>query len=104
MATTHYNISGEATKELLAVGDSVKLTSISLTNVHASTTCTVDLYIEKKLTGRFYVIKKVALPVGTTLILEGNDIKLNNNTGQFSLFIKLTKSASETPVVDVIIS
>tara|TARA_R110000824_G_scaffold247745_1_gene436808 strand:- start:349 stop:663 length:315 start_codon:yes stop_codon:yes gene_type:complete len=104
MATTHHNISGEATKELLAVGDGVKVTSISLVNLHASITCFVDLYIEKKLTGRFYVIKTVALPVGTTLILEGNDIKLNNNADQFSLFIKLTKSASETPVVDVIIS
>jgi len=104
MATTHHNISTESTQELLATGDSFKLTSISLTNIHASATCTVDLYIEKKLTGRFYVVKAIALPVGTTLILEGNDIKLNNTAGEFSLYIKLTKSASETPVVDVIIS
>ena len=51
MATLHHNISGELTKELLAVGDSVNTSKISLTNIHVDTPCTVDLYIEKKLTG-----------------------------------------------------
>ena len=100
----HHNISGELTQELLAVGGSVNVTSISMVNIHASTTCTVDLYIEKKLTGKFYIMKSIALPVGVTLILEKGDLKFNNNSGQFGLFIKLTKGASETPVVDVIIS
>jgi hypothetical protein len=104
MATLHHNISGELTKELLAVGGGVNVTSISLVNLHASTTCTVDLYIEKQLTGRFYLIKKLALPVGTTLVLEGNDVKFNNKVSQFGLYIKLTQGASETPEVDVIIS
>ena len=100
----HHNISGELTQELLAVGGDVNVTSISLVNVHASTTCTVDLYIEKKLTGKFYFMKGLSLPVGTTLLLEKGDLRLNNNTNEFGLFIKLTKGASETPVVDVIIS
>ena len=100
----HHNISGELTQELLAVGANVNLSQVSLVNVHASTTCTVDLYIEKSLTGKFYMMKSMALPVGVTLILEKGDLKFNNNSGQFGLFIKLTKGASETPVVDVIIS
>jgi len=100
----HHNISGELTQELLAAGDAYNVSSISLVNVHASTTCTVDLYIEKSLTGKFYMMKSMALPVGVTLILEKGDLKFNNNSGQFGLFIKLTKGASETPVVDVIIS
>ena len=104
MATRHHNISGELTQELLAAGDGVKVTSISLANIHASTTCTVDLYIAKKLTGKFYIVKSLILPVGATLILEGNDVKFNNNKKEFGLFIKLTKGASETPAVDVIIS
>jgi len=104
MATRHHNISGELTQELLAVGDGVKATSISLANIHASTTCTVDLYIEKKLTGKFYIIKSLQLPVGATLILENNDVKFNNGANQFGLYIKLTQGASETPTVDVIIS
>jgi small ligand-binding sensory domain FIST len=104
MATRHHNISGELTQELLVAGDGVNVTSISLANIHASTTCAVDLYIEKKLTGKFYLLKSLQLPVGSTLILEGNDVNFNNKTGQFGLYIKLTKGASETPTVDVIIS
>ena len=104
MATRHHNISGELTQELLAAGDNVNVTSISLVNTHASTTCTVDLYIEKQLTGKFYIIKSLQLPVGSTLILENNDIKFSNKAGQFGLYIKLTQGASETPTVDVIIS
>ena len=104
MATTYHNISGELTQELLAAGDNVILQYVSLVNVHASTTCTVDLYVEKKLTGKFYFMKNLSLPVGVTLLLEKGDLKFNNNTNEFGLFIKLTKGASETPVVDVIIS
>ena len=101
---SYHNISSELTQELLAAGSGVNVKSISLTNIHASTACTVDLYIEKKLTGKFYIIKKIQLPVGAVLILEGNDIKFNNGVNEFGLYIKLTKGASETPIVDVIIS
>jgi len=99
---THHNISGELTQELLAAGGGVNTTSISLVNVHASATCTVDLYIEKKLTGKFYFIKGLSLPVGVTLLLEKGDLKFNNNTNEFGLFIKLTGSSASA--VDVIIS
>ena len=101
MATRLHNISGELTQELLAAGDDIKVSSISLTNIHASTTCTVNLYIEKKLTGTFYIIKGVKLPTGVIL---SHDFTFDNSTGEFGLYIKLTKGASETPTVDVIIS
>jgi len=105
----HFNITGassaaaELTRELLAVGDNVSVSSISLANIHASgTKCTVDLYIEKKLTGKFYLLKSVILPGGVTLL---HDIKsFNNKAGEFGLYIKLTKSGSEIPSVDVILS
>ena len=98
----YFNISGELTKELLEAGDDVRVTRISLTNIHATNNCTVDLYIEKKLTGKFYLLKGVELPIGATLIYD--DIRFSSATGQFGLYIKLTKSASETPSVDVIIN
>jgi hypothetical protein len=60
------NITGELTQELLAVGSSTNPSSISLTNIHATNECRVDLYIEKKLTGKFYLIKGVSLPLGAT--------------------------------------
>ena len=103
MATTHHNISGGLTQELLAAGDGVNVASISLANVSASIACKVDIYIEKKLTGKFYIIKNLELPVGVTLILEGDDVKFNNKTNQFGLYIKLTQT-SGTPEVDVIIN
>ena len=108
MATRYHNITGadaaaaELTRELLAAGDNVKVSSISLSNLHASTTCTVDLYIEKKLTGKFYLLKSVSLPTGVTLLYDID--RFSNATGEFGLFIKLTKSASEVPSVDVILS
>jgi len=103
----YFNITGassaaaELTRELLAVGQNINVSKVSLTNIHADTKCTVDLYIEKKLTGRFYLLKAVELPVGATLIYD--DISFNNRAGEFGLYIKLTKSASEIPAVDVIL-
>ena len=47
MATRYHNVTGELTKQLLAVGDGVDITSISATNVDSSTTTVnsvVDLY------------------------------------------------------------
>ena len=98
----HFNITGELTQELLAAGSNTSVSKISLTNIEGTNKCTVDLYIEKKLTGNFYLLKGVELPIGATLIYD--DIKFSNTTGEFGLYIKLTKSASETPAVDVIIN
>ena len=97
-----FNITGELTQQLLKAGENVKINKMSLTNIEGTNKCTVDLYIEKKFTGKFYLIKGVELPIGATLIYD--DIKFNNNNGEFSLYIKLTKSASETPAVDLIIN
>lgn len=106
MATKHHNISGELTQELLASGDGINVTSISLANLHASTACNVDLYMEKSLTGKFYIIKSLLLPVGATLILNGNDVKFKNKANQFGLYIKLNKIevGDDSPAVDVIIN
>lgn len=101
MATRYHNISGEVTQPLLVVGDNISVSKVSLTNIHASTKCTVDLYIEKDLLGKFYLLKAVELPVGVTL---NHDINFSSRVSQFGLYIKLTKSASETPTVDVILS
>ena len=103
MATVRHNISGELTQELLPVGSNVNVSSISLTNIHASTTCKVDLFIEKKLDGKFYLIKDVAIPVGATFVYR-DGVTFSTALNQFSLYIKPTKGASETPTVDVIIN
>ena len=97
----YFNISGELTQELLRAGNNVNVSKVSLTNIHATTMCTVDLYIEKKLRGKFYLLKSVELPVGSTLIYDSMNFK--NSASEYGLYIKLNKSASETPTVDVIV-
>ena len=97
----YFNITGELTQELLEAGDNVPVSKISLTNIEGTNRCTVDLYIEKKLTGKFYLLKGVELPVGVALMYD--NVKFSNKNSEFGLYIKLTKSASETPAVDVIL-
>ena len=99
---SYFNISGESTQQLFAPGNKELVNKISLANIEGTNKCTVDLYIEKKLTGKFYLLKAVELPIGATLMYD--NIKFSNKTDEFALYIKLTKSASETPTVDVIIS
>ena len=103
MATLYHNISGELTQELLASGDGIRVSQISITNTNGDAKfCSLDLYIEKKLLGKFHLVKNVKLATGTTFIYDS--IRFSNEENEFGLFIKLTKSASETPTVDVIIS
>ena len=90
----YFNISGELTQQLLAPGDNVNVSKISLTNTQKVSKCKVDLYIEKALTGKFYLMKGVELPIGATLIYD--DIKFSNADNQFGLYIKLTDGASFT--------
>ena len=84
----YFNISGELTQELLAAGDGVRVKKIALTNIQKVAKCKVDLYIEKKLTGKFYLLKGVELPIGGTLVYD--DISFSNATDEFGLYIKLT--------------
>jgi len=101
MATLYHNITGELTQELIAAGNNFRARSISLANVHGSNAVSIDLFVQKKLTGKFYFFKQLNLPADTSFIYN---FTFDNSLGEFGLFIKLTKSASETPAVDVIIS
>ena len=90
----HFNITGELTQELLTAGSNVNVSSISLTNVDSSHTSIVDLYIEKRNTGKFYLLKNINIPTGVTLV---HDLKgFSNKKNQFGLYIKLTKTTTFT--------
>ena len=52
------------------------------------------MYIEKKLTGRFYLLKAIDLPVGTTLSVSTGGF--NNAVGEYGLYIKLTAADTFT--------
>jgi len=94
MATLHHNISGELTQELLTPGDGINVSKISLTNIQKVSPCKVDLFIQKALTGKFYLLKGVEIPIGATLIYD--DIKFSNIANEFGLYIKLTDGATFT--------
>ena len=95
MATLQHNISGELTQELVAPGDNITVNKISLANIQKVSNCKVDLYIEKRLTGRYYLIRNVEMPNGTTLILD-DFTNFSTATGEFGLYIKLTDGDSFT--------
>jgi thermostable 8-oxoguanine DNA glycosylase len=94
----YFNITGVLTQELLAAGDNIKTSSIWLTNIHASDAVVVDLYIEKQLTGKFYLLKNYSIATAKYLFLE--NINFSNSLGEFGLYIKLNASDS---AVDIII-
>ena len=99
MATLKHNISGALTKELLADGEGILVNFISFANTHATDSVGIDLYMEKKLTGRFYFFKGLVLPAKTSYIYEPKGF--NNSAGEYGLFVKLSASTS---TVDIIIS
>ena len=90
----YFNITGassaaaELTRELLAPGDDIIVSEVALTNIHATTTCSVDLYIEKKLDGRYYILKAIDLPIGVTLSCTTGGF--SNAADEYGLYIKLT--------------
>ena len=86
----HFNITGELAQELVAVGNKTNVSSISLTNTDSTHNGIVDLYVEKKLSGKFYLLKNVVIPPGVTLIHD--ILSFNNSANEFSLYIKLTKT------------
>lgn len=93
MATLHHTITGELTQELIAAGDNERVSSIHITNTRSTHLAIVDLYIEKKLTGKFYIMKGVRIPAGVSL---EHDFSFDNESEEFGLYIKLTKTTTIT--------
>lgn len=90
----YFNISGELTQQLLAPGDEVDVSKILLTNIQKVSECKVDLYIERAIGSKFYLIKGVELPIGSTLVYDASSF--NTDVNGFGLYIKLTDGASFT--------
>jgi hypothetical protein len=97
MAIQVHNHSGSAAKELVNSTSRMIVKSISLTNTDASTEVAVDLYL-KDSTSNYYILKNVTLPVGATLVLDGDEISFNKDV--YSLWVKLSAGSI---IVDIII-
>lgn len=109
--TPYHNVLGTngVHTELLAPGDNAgNISSIMLTNVHATADATVSLSIAKlssssglNASETYYLLSTVAIPSDTSLLLDNSGfLKFDNSISGFSMFI--TVGSSDT--VDVAIS
>ena len=98
--TARHNIASTLTTDLIQAGDNAgSIKSILLTNVHASTTVSVDLILNNN-NQDFNIIKNTIIPAGTSLELDTRDIKIDTSTNNDTLRIKRSNANG----VDVIIN
>ena len=99
-----YNITGSTgvTVELIAPEDETSIKSILLTNIHATATATVSLFIqddpESGTTSTYYLLSTVAIPSDTALLLD------NPSIFRFSSIYGLYITVGSSDTVDVMIS
>ena len=105
--TPHHNITGSTgvNVELLAPGDGASnIKSILIANVHDDTDATVSLFIQNDPEGRaastYYLIKQIAIPSSTSLLLDNsNMLSFNNGPNGYGLYI--TVGGSDTVDVSI---
>tara|TARA_R110000744_G_scaffold174833_1_gene293597 strand:- start:214 stop:609 length:396 start_codon:yes stop_codon:yes gene_type:complete len=113
MASLYKNITGNSAKALGAID----IKSMTLTNVHATDSVGVQLYItshitqstahglpigndwtlpEQATTNTYYIFKNITIPYGVTLVLNKEDIGFDNFN--YTLFIQLSASDSAVDI------
>ena len=105
--TAYHNVTGSSgvTVELIQPEDNTNgISSILLSNIHASASATVDLFIQDDppsgtATSTFNIIKGTNIPNGTSLLIDDSSL-LSFDGSKFGLYI--TVGSSDT--VDVLIN
>ena len=95
------NITGtpDLTSTILSPGDKVSnITSITITNTHATDAAIVDLFIDNNTEGSFYIIKNTLIPKGVSLVLTKN-VKIDNSLTGFGMYITVASSSSTLDVI-----
>ena len=109
MAFTAYrNVTGSTgvNIELITVGEDVSsINFITIANTHATVDATVSMYIQNQpiaaAASTFYMFKTVAIPPGTSLLLDNQSMfSFDNSTVGYGLY--LTVGSSDT--LDVMIN
>ena len=100
--TARHNISVTTPVDLITAGDKAgRISSILLTNTHASNSISVDLKIYNATSLKtVHIIKNTAIPAGASLDLDVSNISINTAKNQDTLTIK----CSSADGIDVIIS
>ena len=100
----YYNVTGSTgiTKELISPSRSYNVSSLNVSNIHASNDATISLFIQDSpasgSTSTYYFVKNVVLPAKTSLLF--NEERYFNYSDSFGLY--MTVGGSDT--VDVIIN
>ena len=101
--TARHNISVTTPVDLITAGDKAgRISSILLTNTHASNSISVDLKIYNATSIKtVHIIKNTAIPAGASLSLDVSNIEINTSDASQDT---LTITASTTGGLDVIIN
>jgi hypothetical protein len=91
---------------LISSGENAgRLKSILLTNVHASNSVAVNLFIYNSTSATTtHIIKNVSIPSSVSLELDLSEISINTSKNNDSLVIKITQTDIANGGVDVIIN
>ena len=103
--TAYHNVTGSSgvTVELIQPEDNTNgISSILLSNIHASASATVDLFIQDASTNtKYHLLYNVSLPLGASLLLDDSDmLSFNNRPGGYSLNLKM---GSTSDLINVLI-
>tara|TARA_Y100000114_G_C11606876_1_gene253167 strand:- start:45 stop:362 length:318 start_codon:yes stop_codon:yes gene_type:complete len=101
--TARHNISVTTPVDLITAGDDAgRISSILLTNTHASNSVSADLKIYNATSLKtVHIIKNTAIPAGASLSLDVSNIEINTSDASQDT---LTITASTTGGLDVIIN
>ena len=107
---TYHNITGSTgvSVELIPVGGNNDIKSILLTNIHATATATVTLFIQNDpesnggTTNTFKLLNTIAIPSDTALLLDNQSMLNFDNSGDNSFGLYITVGSSDT--LDVFIN
>jgi len=96
MITSINKITGSTAVLLATKEDSVDVSHISFTNIHSTDSATIDLYL-KDDTYSYYILKKVTLPIGASLHVDGFDLDFDKEL--YNLYVSLGDAGSTVDVI-----
>jgi hypothetical protein len=96
MITNINKITGVTAVLLATLEDNVDVTHLSFVNIHLTDAAVIDLYLTDD-TDTYYILKKVTLPIGVSLHVDGFDLDFDKEL--YNLYVKLGASSSTVDVI-----
>ena len=101
----HNGVTAGEDIELIAPGTNVnQIKSIVITNTHDTTAATFSLFIEDDPTAAvakiYYIIKKVIIPIGTSLVLDNSSI-ISFDNSIYGLYARVAGSDTLDVMINI---